>query len=76
MSALRSIHHKKLERVLKRIGCKFVRQTGSHKIYKRADVARAIVVPRYESIPIFVIRNIVNQLNLSIEEYLRLLDEV
>ena len=37
---------------------------------------RPVVIPAYKQVPVFVIRNILRQLNISVEEYLRLLGDL
>ena len=72
MSGLAPVHHKTLEKFVSLVGCKFIRQKGSHRVYWREDQMRPVVIPAYKQVPVFVIRNILRQLNISVEEYLRL----
>ena len=76
MSGLAPIHHKTLEKFLLSVGCKFVRQKGSHRVYWRDDQLRPIVVPTYKQVPVFVIRNILRQLSIAPEEFSRLVKEL
>jgi len=76
MSHFSPIHYKKFDKFLKYAGCKFVRQKGDHRIYRRADLKRPIVVPADKDIPIFIIRNNLRLLGISTEEYLKILEEM
>ncbi|MBI1746891.1 MAG: type II toxin-antitoxin system HicA family toxin [Acidobacteria bacterium] len=75
MAGLSPIHHKKLEKFAKSVGCRFERQEGSHCVYWRADQLRPVIIPKYKRVPVFIIRNILRQLNISVEEYLRILQD-
>jgi predicted RNA binding protein YcfA (HicA-like mRNA interferase family) len=48
---------------------------GDHRIYKRDDLTRPIVIPADDAIPVFIIRNNLRTLGLSREEYLKLLEK-
>jgi len=49
---------------------------GDHRIYKRADLKRPIVIPADDELPVFIIRNNLRTLGLSHEEYLELLKNI
>lgn len=76
MSGLTPVHHKILEKFVLAVGCTFIRQKGSHRVYWRDDQVRPVVVPTYKAVPEFVIRNILRQLKISVEEYLRMIGEL
>ena len=63
-------------KVFEHFGCQFVRQKGSHLIYHHPDATRAVVIPRYEEIPVTIIKNNMRTVNMSRQEYFRLLTEV
>ncbi len=60
------------EKFLLRVGCRFTRQKGDHRIYWKLGLKRPIVLPRYKNLPIFIIRNNLRILDISIEEYLEI----
>ena len=72
MGGLAPAHHRDLEKFVLAVGGRFIRQTSSHRVYWRDDQVRPIIIPTYKQIPIFVIRNILRQLKISPEEYLRI----
>ncbi len=76
MAGLTSVHHTALERFVQEVGCTFVRQTGSHRVYWRDDQLRPIIIPTYKQVPVFIIRNVLRQLKISPEEYLRIVKEL
>jgi len=64
------------DRILIKTGCRFDRQEGDHRIYKRADLKRPIVFPADNNVPVFILKNNLSTLNLSRQEYFRLLSEI
>jgi predicted RNA binding protein YcfA (HicA-like mRNA interferase family) len=76
MSRVAPISWKRFEKFLLFVGCQFKREKGDHRIYWRADLKRPIVVPRDAALPIFIIRNNLRILNISFEEYLKILGRV
>ncbi|MBI2174019.1 MAG: type II toxin-antitoxin system HicA family toxin [Candidatus Omnitrophica bacterium] len=73
MGGLAPTDYKTLEKFVLSVGCKYVRQTGSHRVYWRNDQVRPIIIPTYRQIPVFIIRNILRQLKIDVSEYLRIL---
>lgn len=67
------VHWRELERVFLAAGFSFARQEGSHRSYTKAGVARPVVIPTYDEVPIFIIRNNLRSAGISRDEYFRLL---
>ncbi len=76
MPRLTPISWKEFDKFLLFLGCKFKHQKGSHRVYTRAGLKRHLVVPAYGYIPIFVIRNNLRVLNMTVEEYLDILKQL
>ncbi len=64
-------HWKKFEKFLLSVGCKFDRERGDHRIFYKEGIERSIVVPRYNSLPIFIVLKNLKTLGISREEYLK-----
>lgn len=75
MPRLTPIHWKKFEKFLLYVGCVLERESGDHRIYSRAGLPRPVVIPRADSLPLFVIRNNLRVLGISVETYLETLDK-
>lgn len=73
MSRLTPVDYKKFDKFLLYIGCVFVRQKGDHRIYRKANLKRPIVIPAVKDIPIFIILNNLRVLGISKEEYLSII---
>ena len=63
-------------KIFEKFGCRYVRQKGAHLIYHHPDAKRPIVIPRYDDIPVTIIRNNMRTVSMSREQYFRLLAEV
>ena len=63
-------------RVFERAGFSCVRIEGDHYVYTKDGVARPIVIPDWQEIPVFIIKNNLRSANISREEYFTLLAEV
>ena len=75
MSKLPILNAKELEKILFRLGFEIKRQKGSHKFYKHLD-GRYTTIPHHtnEDLSRPLIRAILNQIDLSIEAFIDLLN--
>lgn len=65
---------KTLECVFLRAGFQFENQEGSHRVYRRKGTPRAVVIPAYREIPVFIQDNL-KTAGITCEDYFRLLAE-
>ena len=75
MSRFTPVDWKTLERVFLAAGFTFARQEGSHRSYVKPGVERPVVIPTYNEVPVFIIRNNLKTAGISREEYFRLLEQ-
>ncbi|MGB6482429.1 MAG: type II toxin-antitoxin system HicA family toxin [Candidatus Acidiferrales bacterium] len=68
------ISYKKFVRVLELEGFTWARERGDHMIFTKSGILRPIVVPRYDALPVFIIKNILRTAGISRERYFELLD--
>jgi predicted RNA binding protein YcfA (HicA-like mRNA interferase family) len=73
MSRISPVHYRKLVRVLELEGFTLVRERGDHLIFTRPGVLRPIVVPRYDALPVFIIKNVLRTARINRDRYLELL---
>jgi predicted RNA binding protein YcfA (HicA-like mRNA interferase family) len=66
--------YRKLCRILEKDDCYFVKQEGSHLKYRKVQEKGR--VPRYKTIPVEIIKSILNQAKISRERYFELLDQL
>jgi predicted RNA binding protein YcfA (HicA-like mRNA interferase family) len=76
MSRIVPIHYRKIIRVLELEGFTFVRERGDHMIYTRAGILRPVVIPRYDPLPVFIIKNVLRTARISRERCLELLQQI
>jgi predicted RNA binding protein YcfA (HicA-like mRNA interferase family) len=76
MPAIRPVPYQELEKFLLYVGCVFKRQKGSHRVYWRDGLLRPIILPAYQAVPVFIIKNILKQLGIPAEEYLRIMSDL
>jgi len=60
-------------RVFEKYGCRFVRQHGSHLIYNHPKARRPVVIPKYDEVPVTVIRTNMRTVGMTRDQYFHLL---
>ena len=68
MSRLPVVSANELEKLLIKLGFKIIRQKGSHRFYKHPD-------GRYTTLPHHPGEDILRQIELDVDDYIRLLNE-
>jgi predicted RNA binding protein YcfA (HicA-like mRNA interferase family) len=76
MGQLGSIHWKKFEKFLFKIGCEFKREKGDHRIYWKTGLNRPIVIPRDRILPPFIIMNNLRVLGISKDDFMKIISEL
>ena len=76
MPGIVPISYRKLVRVLELEGFHLVRERGDHMIFTKESILRPAVIPRYDPLPVFIIKNVLRTAHISRERYLELLDRV
>jgi predicted RNA binding protein YcfA (HicA-like mRNA interferase family) len=75
MPRMTPVHWRTLEQVFLAAGFRFIRQQGSHRSYIKPGIARPIVIPTYDEIPVSIIRNNLKTAGISRDEYFSLLEQ-
>ena len=73
MPPLRPVSYKTLIRIFEHEGFSFGRQHGDHLIYTKLGVKRPLVIPIYQEVPVFIIKNLLRAAGISRERYFELL---
>ncbi len=76
MSRITPIPHRKLVRVLELEGFVLARQSGDHMVFTKPGIQRPVVVPRYDALPVFIIKNALRTARISRDRYFELLERV
>jgi predicted RNA binding protein YcfA (HicA-like mRNA interferase family) len=77
LSRLRLVPYKQLSKVAEAAGFEWVRRKGSHNTFRNAE-GRIVVLPDHGSQVIVrpLLRKVVRDLGLTVDEYHRILDEL
>ena len=73
MPKLSSVSYKVLQCIFEKDGFTHVRTEGDHLVFTRLGVLRPVVIPKYQSIPVFIIKNNLRTAGISRERYFELL---
>jgi predicted RNA binding protein YcfA (HicA-like mRNA interferase family) len=76
MTRIASIPNRKLVRVLELEGFRLARERGDHMIFVKEGILRPVVIPRYDPLPVFIIKNTLRTAQLSRERYFELLQRI
>ena len=76
MSRITPVAYRKLVRVLELEGFALARQRGDHMVFTRPGIRRPVVVPRYDPLPVFIIKNVLRTARISRERYFELLERL
>jgi predicted RNA binding protein YcfA (HicA-like mRNA interferase family) len=76
MPSIRPVPYKTLVKVFERDGFLFSRQRGDHLIYTKPGVRRPLVIPSYDEIPVFIVKNLLRTAGLSRERFFELLQDL
>lgn len=60
---------------MEKAGFHCVRVEGDHSVYVKPGIARPVVIPDWDEVPVLIIRNNLRTAGLSREEYSVLLDQ-
>lgn len=76
MPRVTPIPAKRLKKVFEKAGFKCVRTEGDHFVYTKRGTSRPIVIPDWQEVPVFIIKNNLRSAGISREEYFDLLEKV
>ena len=76
MPKIAPVSYQTLVRVFEKDGFQFQRQRGDHLVYTKPGNLRPLVIPMYDQVPVFIIRNNLRSARMSRERYFELLEAV
>ncbi len=65
MAAIKATSYKIQVKIFEAAGCRYVRTKGDHLIYHYPGATRPVVIPKYDEIPVFIIKNNMKIIGLS-----------
>lgn len=75
MATLKPVRYQVLVEIFEADGFSYNRISGDHLIYTKPGIKRPLVIPRYNAVPIFVIKNLLRTAGMSRERYFDLLEQ-
>ena len=63
-------------KIFESAGCTYVRTQGDHLVYHYSGAKRPVVIPKYKEVPVFIIKNNMKVIGMSVEKYLSLLEKI
>lgn len=76
MPRITPIPASKLRKVIEKAGFRCVRTEGDHFVYVKEGIARPVVIPGWDEVPVFIIKNNLRTAGISRDEYFDLLGQV
>ncbi len=76
MSRIAPAPYRKIVRILELEGFTLARERGDHLVFTKPGILRPVVVPRYDPLPVFIIKNVLRTARISRERYFALLEQV
>jgi len=76
MPRLRPVSYQVLVKIFEKEGFKYSRQSGDHLIYSKPGINRPLVIPQYDHIPVFIIKNLLRTAGMPRTRYFKLLSSI
>jgi predicted RNA binding protein YcfA (HicA-like mRNA interferase family) len=73
MPKLSAVSWKKLAEVFEAAGWACARIEGDHMVFIKPGMIRPVVIPNYDAVPVFIIKNNLRTAGISRDEYFDLL---
>lgn len=71
MSDFSNFSWKEIDKFLIDFGCIFVRQKGSHRVYKKDGVIKLLTLPEHKTVSTGVVLQIIRNLGIDRETFLK-----
>ncbi|MFH1253375.1 MAG: type II toxin-antitoxin system HicA family toxin [Candidatus Uhrbacteria bacterium] len=75
MPKILPVSYKKLIWIFEKEGFILLRTKGDHLVYFKKGILRPVVIPMYDNVPIFIIKNLLRTTGISREKYFELLNQ-
>jgi predicted RNA binding protein YcfA (HicA-like mRNA interferase family) len=64
-----------LARVFEADGFRCIREEGDHMVFTKPGVIRPVIIPKYASVPVFIVKNNLRTSGMSRERHFELLSD-
>lgn len=76
MPPIKPIHYRDLAKIFEKADWIYIRTKGDHMIFTKKAFLRPVVIPKYKSIPVFIIKNNLRTAKISNSDYFKLLKKI
>jgi len=76
MPKITPVPYQTLVKVFEQDGFQLQRTRGDHLVFTKPGIPRPLVIPMYDQVPVFIIRNNLRSARMSRERYFELLKTV
>jgi hypothetical protein len=59
-----------------KIGCRYDRTQGDHLVYSYPGAMRPVVIPKYQEVPAFIIKNNMKVIGMTRDQYFQFLENI
>ena len=73
MPKLSPVSYKRLARVFQAAGYRCIGIEGDHMIFTKPGTIRPVVIPKYDAVPVFIIKNNLRTAGIPRDDYFALL---
>ena len=63
-------------KIFEKFGCRFIHQKGNHLILHHPNARRPIIIPKYDEVPVTIIRINMRTTGMSREKYFEILKQL
>ncbi|RPH51746.1 MAG: type II toxin-antitoxin system HicA family toxin [Desulfobacteraceae bacterium] len=76
MPAIKPTTYQDQIKIFEAAGCRYVRTHGDHLIYSYPGAIRPVVIPKYQEVPAFIIKNNMKVIGMTRDQYFQLLENI
>jgi predicted RNA binding protein YcfA (HicA-like mRNA interferase family) len=76
MSAIRPTTYQIQVKIFEAAGCRYVRTQGDHLVYSYPGAIRPVVIPKYQEVPAFIIKNNMKVIGMTRDQYFQFLENI
>ena len=76
MPAIKPTTYQVQIKIFEAAGCQYVRTHGDHLVYEYPGAMRPVVIPKYQEVPVFVIKNNMKVIGLTRDQYFQFLEHI
>ena len=76
MPAIRPTTYQTQVKIFEAAGCRYVRTQGDHLVYSYPGALRPVVIPKYQEVPAFIIKNNMKVMGMTRDQYFQFLKNI